>query len=63
MNSPVKDIDSYLALQNEDVRVKLEKLRRTIKKAAPEAVEVISYLMPAFKYHGMLVFFAAFKNH
>ena len=37
--------------------------RQTIKKIAPEAVEVISYNMPAFKYYGMLVYFAAFKNH
>ena len=41
----------------------LEKLRQTIRKAAPEAEEVISYQMPAFKYHGMLVYFAVWKNH
>jgi uncharacterized protein YdhG (YjbR/CyaY superfamily) len=63
MKKIIKDIDDYLALQNEDVRKKLEKLRQTINKAVPEAVEVISYSMPAFKYHGMLAYFAAFTNH
>lgn len=59
----LKDTDSYLALQPEKVRDVLEKLRQTIKSSAPEAEEVISYGMPAFRYHGMLVYFAAFKNH
>ena len=63
MDIPIKDIDTYIANQPEKVRVVLEKLRHTIKKAAPDAEEVISYQMPAFKYHGMLVYFAAFKNH
>lgn len=58
-----KNIDEYLADQPEKVRVVLEKLRHTIKQAAPKAEEVISYKMPAFKYHGMLVYFAGFKNH
>lgn len=58
-----KDIDSYIALFSGDIRVKLQQLRTTIKKAAPEAEEVISYQMPAFKYHGILVYFAAHKNH
>jgi uncharacterized protein YdhG (YjbR/CyaY superfamily) len=63
MNSSTKDIDSYLAIQPENVRVILEEIRQTIKKAVPEAEEVISYQMPAFRFHGMLVWFAAFKNH
>ncbi len=41
----------------------LEALRQTIKAAAPNAEEVISYNMPAFRHHGMLVYFAAFKKH
>src|SRR5207249_6390288 len=45
-------------------RVALEKLRKTIKSAAPEATETISYQMPAFKDHGrFLVSYAAFKDH
>ena len=58
-----KDIDGYIAEQPEEVQPILEKLRQTIKKAAPKAEEVISYQMPAFKYHGILVYFAANKNH
>jgi uncharacterized protein YdhG (YjbR/CyaY superfamily) len=58
-----KNIDEYLALLPENTRNALESLRKTIKQAAPEAEEVISYNMPAFKYQGMLVYFAAFKNH
>lgn len=60
---PFKNIDEYIALQPLEVREKLEELRVIILKAAPEAEETISYKMPAFKYHGMLVYFAANKNH
>jgi uncharacterized protein YdhG (YjbR/CyaY superfamily) len=58
-----KSIDEYISSQPANLRPTLEKLRQTIRKAAPKAEEVISYQMPAFKYHGMLVYFAAFKNH
>ena len=58
-----KDINGYIAGFPEETQVILEKLRRTIRKAAPEAQEVISYQMPAFKYQGILVYFAAYKNH
>jgi len=58
-----KDIDSYIAEQVPDVRERLELIRQAIKTTVPKAEEVISYGMPAFKYHGMLVYFAAFKNH
>jgi len=57
------NIDEYISWQDEKVQPVLQKLRQTIKAAAPEAEEVISYKMPAFKYHGMLMYFAAFKNH
>jgi uncharacterized protein YdhG (YjbR/CyaY superfamily) len=60
---PAKNVDEYLAAAPEDVRPVLEKLRRTIRAAAPKAEEVISYQIPMFKYHGPLVFFAAFRNH
>ena len=57
-------IDEYLALVPDDARVALEKLRKTIKTAAPDTTETISYQMPTFKYQGRaLVGFAAFKNH
>lgn len=58
-----KDIDDYLAGVPAEARAALEKLRRTIRAAAPAATEAISYGMPAFKHHGALVYFAAFKNH
>ena len=60
---PAKDINAYLLAVPPDSRAVLEKLRRTIKAAAPKAEEAISYQMPVFKYRGPLVFFAAFKNH
>ena len=63
MDTSIKDIDTYLSLQPENVQSKLEKLRQIIKAAAPDAEEVISYGMPAFRLNGMLVYFAGFKNH
>ena len=60
---PAKDIDEYIARFPADVQAILEKVRTTISKAAPEAKEVISYQMPAFKQHGILVYFAAWKKH
>ena len=56
-------IDQYIESQPASVRQGLEKLRLTIKKAAPGAEEVLSYKIPAFKFHGMLLWFASFKNH
>ncbi|HBZ00766.1 MAG TPA: hypothetical protein DEO84_05525 [candidate division Zixibacteria bacterium] len=61
--APPKDVDAYLASVPPDMRAVLQKLRNTIKSAAPQAEEVISYQMPAYKYKGVLVYFAAFKNH
>jgi uncharacterized protein YdhG (YjbR/CyaY superfamily) len=57
------NINEYIAGFPKNIQEILEKLRTTIKKAAPEAEEVISYGMPAFKLNGLLVFFAAHKNH
>lgn len=57
------DIDSYISQFPEDVQTILEEVRQTIRQAAPDATEVISYQMPAFKQHGILVFFAAWKKH
>jgi uncharacterized protein YdhG (YjbR/CyaY superfamily) len=56
-------IDEYIMGFPEDIREKLEALRATIRKAAPEAEEIISYAMPTFYLRGNLVHFAAFKNH
>ena len=56
-------IDDYIQASPPGVRPILERIRRTVRSAAPEATEVISYRMPAFKLHGILIYFAAFKNH
>ena len=57
-------IDAYIKSFPEDVQAILERLRQTIRKAAPKAVESISYQIPTFKLNGKgLVYFAAFKNH
>jgi len=57
-------VEEYLAALPEESRAALEKLRKTIKAAAPGATETISYQMPAFKDQGrFLVWYAAFKDH
>lgn len=58
-----KTVDEYLATVPEDARATLAQVRKAIKAAAPKAGEVISYQMPMYKQHGMVVGFAAFKNH
>jgi uncharacterized protein YdhG (YjbR/CyaY superfamily) len=61
--TPAKDIDAYIAQFPPKVRAILKKVRATIRRAAPEATEVISYQMPAFKQYGILVYFAGWKEH
>jgi len=56
-------VDEYIAGFPPEVQAILQKVRATVRKAAPGAEEVISYRMPAYKHNGMLVFFAAFKSH
>jgi uncharacterized protein YdhG (YjbR/CyaY superfamily) len=63
MNTQFKTIDEYINAFPEDIQIVLEKMRQTIRKAAPESIEAISYQMPGFKLNGSLVWFAAFKNH
>ena len=57
------DIERYIEAFPTEVRTILKKIRATIRKAAPDAEEVISYRMPAFKKNGILLYYAAFKNH
>ena len=59
----VNDIDQYIAGFSSEIQAILQEIRATIKKAAPEAQEAISYQMPTFKLNGNLIHFAAFKNH
>ncbi|MBW7571257.1 iron chaperone [Caproiciproducens faecalis] len=56
-------IDQYIAVQPEDVRPLLQSIRETIRAAAPEAAEKISWQMPTFWQGENLIHFAAFKKH
>jgi len=58
-----ENIDAYIAGFPKPIQQKLEAIRATIRKAAPEAGEAIKYAMPTFTLNGNLVHFAAFKNH
>ncbi len=58
-----KNIDEYIAGFPKDVQEILEKIRLTIRTAAPDAEETIKYQMPTFTLKGNLVYFAAFKDH
>ncbi len=57
------NVAAYFADFEPAQQQKLEEIRALIKEAAPKATEVISYNMPAFKQHGVLVYYAAYKNH
>jgi len=64
VKSKPRTIDEYLAAVNPAQRVALERLRKTIRAAAPEVEECISYGIPAFRLDGRsLVFFGAWTNH
>ena len=58
-----KTVGEYFSTLQEDTRPMMEEMRKTIKQAAPKAVEVISYNMPAIKQHSVLVYYAANKEH
>lgn len=57
------DVDSYIAGFPPKVQVMMRKLRSCIRKAAPGAEESISYIMPAYKLHGPLVYFGGYERH
>ena len=64
MTTEIKNIDEYLTTQSEEARTKLIQIRELVHALAPDAIETISYGMPAFKYaNRMLVYFAGFKKH
>lgn len=56
-------VDEYISRFPDHVRGRLQALRDTIREAAPDAEETISYGMPAFRQNGILVYYAAFKGH
>lgn len=57
------EVDAYIAAFPQKVQAVLRKVRRTIRAAAPRAVECISYRIPAYRQNGVLVYFAGFKSH
>jgi uncharacterized protein YdhG (YjbR/CyaY superfamily) len=63
MMAKPQDIDAYIVRYPKETQELLKRLRATIHKSAPQADEVISYGMPAFKLNGMLVWFAAHSKH
>ena len=56
-------IDEYIATFTKDIQGILKALRQAIRESAPKAEETISYQMPAFRLNGILVYFAAFRDH
>jgi uncharacterized protein YdhG (YjbR/CyaY superfamily) len=59
-----KSVDEYIAAQPESVQGVLERVRSTLRKAIPDAEEVISYQMPTYKLHGgRVLYFAVWKEH
>jgi uncharacterized protein YdhG (YjbR/CyaY superfamily) len=58
-----KSIDEYIASFSPEVQTILDRIRLTIRSAAPDAQETISYRIPTFTLNGTLVHFAAFKQH
>lgn len=58
-----QSIDEYVATFSKDIQTVLQLIRRTIREAAPQAVETMSYQIPTFKLQGNLVHFAAWKKH
>jgi uncharacterized protein YdhG (YjbR/CyaY superfamily) len=56
-------VNEYIASFPPDVRAILRRVRQVVRKAAPDAEEIISYRMPALRQGGVLVYYAAFRNH
>ena len=64
MRTAARDIDEYIASFPKDVQERLEKIRATIRKAAPpQTEEAIRYGIPTFRWNGNLIHFAAFTHH
>ncbi|MGZ7160189.1 MAG: iron chaperone, partial [Methanobacterium sp.] len=62
-SAPAKTVEKYIASAPKKHQEALKNIRNTIREAAPQAEELISYRILSYKYHGSLVHFAAFKNH
>lgn len=59
----VTDVDNYIKIFPVATQKKLQQIRSVIKKAAPKAIEIISYQMPAYKINKVLVYFAGYEKH
>ena len=59
----VTDVESYITGYPKDTQKLLKQLRAVVKKIVPDVQEGISYQMPGYKFHGMLLYFAAYRNH
>jgi uncharacterized protein YdhG (YjbR/CyaY superfamily) len=60
---PAKTVDDYIKTFPADVQSRMQKIRKIIKATAPKADEMISYGIAGYKYKGMLIYFAGFKDH
>ncbi len=63
MKTEIQSVDQYIGSFPEVIQKRLEEVRAVIKSVAPLAKEGISYGMPAYKFHGQLIYFSGFKNH
>ncbi|HEY4288167.1 MAG TPA: DUF1801 domain-containing protein [Puia sp.] len=63
MNTKFQTVEEYIATFPPKTKKFLKDIRAAIKQAAPQAEEAISYNMPAFKLHGMLIWYAGYKEH
>lgn len=59
----MEEVEHYIEMQPEQIKSILLQVRQIIKETVPEAEELISYQMPAFKFHGILAWYAPFKKH
>ena len=59
----ITDVETYIAGYPKDTQKLLKQLRAAVKKIVPDVKERISYQMPGYKFHGMLLYFAAYRNH
>jgi len=62
-NIKFETVEQYISHFPEKVQQVLQEMRKAIRKNAPDAEELISYNIPAFKYHGMLIFYSAYQKH
>ncbi len=62
-NKVAENVDDYIGNFPDEVKNRLLQIRNLIKSTVPEVEEYISYAMPAYNYHGVLIYFSGFKNH